>query len=139
MRGHKALGLESGSDRIEALEDRSLGQTCALATPDYHRVQAAPIGIVVSPPANGRKWVATYKGETICVASSPLIASARILIAQGVDPNSTIEMWRADSGAWSLRGRLGNVAATLVDGETAKHSAKNGPPIETLPQAATRA
>lgn len=33
--------------------DRSLRQTGDLATPDYHRVQAAPIRVGVSLTANG--------------------------------------------------------------------------------------
>jgi hypothetical protein len=35
-------------------------------------------------------------------------------------------MWRAGTDAWALRGRLGAVAATLLDGETASRRAKNG-------------
>jgi hypothetical protein len=85
--------------------------------------------VVVSPTASGRKWSATLDGNGLCVSASPFITSARILIAQGFDPNLVVEMWPAGADVWSLRGRLGAVAATLIDGETASRCAKNGSPV----------
>jgi hypothetical protein len=38
-------------------------------------------------------------------------------------------MWRPNTEEWALRGRIGPVAATLLDGETASHCAKNGSPV----------
>jgi hypothetical protein len=38
-------------------------------------------------------------------------------------------MWRPNTDEWALRGRLGAVAATIIDGETASHCAKNGVPV----------
>jgi hypothetical protein len=34
-------------------------------------------------------------------------------------------MWRPNTDEWALRGRLGAVAATVIDGETAPRRAKN--------------
>jgi hypothetical protein len=87
--------------------------------------QLAPLRILITPTASGRKWRASHDGETLCVSASPFITSARLLIAKGIDPNRTIEMWRDHADTWSLRGQLGAVAATLIDGEKASRSAKN--------------
>jgi hypothetical protein len=52
------------------------------------------------------------------------------LIANGIDPNRTIEMWHQNAVAWVLRGKLGVVAATVLDGESkAQLRAKNGQPV----------
>ncbi len=99
--------------------------------------QLAPVRISITTTASGRKWRASLDGKTLCVSASPLIKSARILIAKGVDPNRTIEMWREHADAWSLRGQLGEVAASLVDGETATLPAKNRAPVDFLGMAAT--
>jgi hypothetical protein len=96
-----------------------------------------PVRISITPTARGRKWRASLDGETLCVSASPLITAARILIARGVDPIQTIEMWCDQADTWSLRGQLGAVAATPIDGETAARLAKNGPPIHFPGMAAT--
>jgi hypothetical protein len=88
------------------------------------------IRLQVTPTARGRKWRASLDGATLCVSASPLVASARILVAQGLDPKRVIEMSHAHADTWSLRGQLGAVAATLVDGETAKRAAKNRVPSD---------
>jgi hypothetical protein len=61
------------------------------------------------------------------MSASPFITSARLLIAKGIDPSRTIEMWHDHADTWSLRGQLGTVAATLIDGEKAR--AKNRLPV----------
>jgi hypothetical protein len=95
-----------------------------------HAPQAAPIRIVVAPTESGRKWRATVEGEVLCVAAAPLVTAARLLIARGFDPTCRVEMWHADSAAWALRGRIGPVAAVMLDGERkAEAPAKNGPPM----------
>jgi hypothetical protein len=94
------------------------------------RNNASPNRLQVTPTASGRKWRASLNGTTLCVSASPLITSARILIAKGFDPTCVIEMWHDRADAWSLRGQLGAVAATLADGETAKRPAKNRAPVD---------
>jgi hypothetical protein len=94
---------------------------------DRHLV--APIR-VIAIPMGVAKWRATVDGETICVASSPLIAAARLLIAQGVDSSSIIELWHQHAAAWSLRGKLGPVASVVLDGEQkGTQPAKNRAPV----------
>lgn len=139
MCGHKALGPESGGDRIEALEDRSLGQTCDLATPEPQRLQdqhlIALIRVTVTPTENGRKWRAAFDGETICVASSPLVKAARTLLDKGFDPAATIEMWREGANGWALRGCIAAVAAVVLDGEkNPQRLARNGSPARSAEQ-----
>jgi hypothetical protein len=77
----------------------------------------APIRIIVASTLNGRKWRASVDGETLCVSASPLVRSARILIAKGYDPSSIVELWHQHATAWALRGMLGAVAAVVLDGE----------------------
>jgi len=99
--------------------------------------QLAPVRISITTTASGRKWRASLDDKTLCVSASPLIKSARILIAKGLDPTRTIEMWHQHADAWSLRGQLGEVAASLVDGETAKRPAKNKASVDFRGMAAT--
>jgi len=76
------------------------------------------------------KWRATLDGKVLCVVTAPLVVAARLLIARGVDPTRIIEMSHGDAEAWSLRGKLSTVAATVLDGETTRQRrAKNGSPV----------
>jgi hypothetical protein len=102
-------------------------------TPERQRLQdqrlVTPIRIDVAPMAHG-KWRATLDGKVLCVVTAPLVVAARLLIARGVDPTRIIEMSHGDAEAWSLRGKLSTVAATVLDGETkAQRRAKNGSPV----------
>jgi hypothetical protein len=78
---------------------------------------AAPIRIVIAPTASGRKWVSSLNDKTLCISASPLVKASRLLIAERFDPNSIIEMCHRYADAWVLRGRLGAVAAVIIDGE----------------------
>jgi hypothetical protein len=104
-----------------------------VATAERHRLQAqhlaAPIRIDVAPLGRG-KWCARLNGKTLCIAAAPMVKAARILIAKGYDPSCIIEMWHQHADAWALRGKLGAVAATILDGERkAQRRVKNDPPI----------
>jgi hypothetical protein len=83
--------------------------------------------IIVEPTGSGRKWIARLGERVLCVAAAPFIQSARILLSEGYHPEAVIEMWHPNTKEWALRGRIGAVAATLMDGETFA-SAKNGSP-----------
>jgi hypothetical protein len=92
-----------------------------------HRPQAAAFRITIAPMARG-KWKVTYNDKTLCIAAAPLVKAARILIAEGCDPSSIVEMWHQHTDAWALRGKLGAVAATILDGERkAQRHARNTP------------
>jgi hypothetical protein len=70
--------------------------------------------------ARGQKWRANFGTIILCVAASPMIHSARILLARGLDPSITIEMWHRAASEWSLRGKLAAVAAVAIEGELRK-------------------
>jgi hypothetical protein len=88
-----------------------------------------PLRIVIEPTAKGGKWIARLDGRVLCVATAPLIKSARVLLSEGYPPYAVIEMWRPNTNEWALRGRIGPVVATLLAGETAASVAKNGSPV----------
>jgi hypothetical protein len=48
-----------------------------------------------------------------------------------------VEMWRPNTDEWVLQGRLAAVAATVIDGESNEHGAKNRMPIRFPGMAAT--
>ena len=66
--------------------------------------------------------------RVLCVTAWPFVMSARLLLAEGFPADSVVEMWRPNSDEWALKGRLGAVAAIVIDGETAPRRAKNGSP-----------
>ena len=91
---------------------------------------AAPIRIVIAPTESGRKWVSSLN-DKLCISASPLVMASQLLIAERFYPNSIIEMWHHHADAWALRGRLGAVAALIIDGEKKPtQPAKNGPPVQ---------
>jgi hypothetical protein len=89
---------------------------------------AASLRIVIEATASGRKWTARLGDRVLCVTAWPFVMSARLLLAEGFPADTVIEMWRPNSDEWALKGRLGVVAATVIDGETAPRRAKNGSP-----------
>jgi hypothetical protein len=71
---------------------------------------------VIEPTASGRKWTARLGDRVLCVTAWPFVKSARLLLAEGYPADTVIEMWRPNTREWALRGRLGVVAATVIDG-----------------------
>ena len=57
--------------------------------------------------------------RVLCVTAWPFVMSARLLLAEGFPADTVVEMWRPNSDEWALKGRLGAVAGTVIDGETA--------------------
>jgi hypothetical protein len=87
---------------------------------------ATALRIVISPTKSGRKWIARLGERVLCVSAWPFVKSARLLLNEGYPAESIVELWRPHTDEWALRGRLGAVAATVIDGETV-FRAKNGP------------
>ena len=78
----------------------------------YAAVERPAIVIVINSVGRGR-FRARLDGCVIVAASAqPFLDSARILIAKGCDPGAVLEMRRAGSTAFDLRGPL-RVAARL--------------------------
>ena len=90
--------------------------------------QSAALRIVIEPTASGRKWTASFNDRMLCVTAWPFVKLARLLLAEGYPADATVEMWRPNTDEFALRGHLGTVAATVIDGETASPCAKNGSP-----------
>jgi hypothetical protein len=88
--------------------------------------------IVIEATASGRKWVALLRERVLCVSAWPFVKSARLLLAEGYPADTMVEVWRPNTAEWAMRGRLGAVAATIIDGEMASRGAKNGPPARDL-------
>ena len=90
---------------------------------------AAPLRIVIVPTASRKKWTARLDDRVLCVSAWPLVKSARLLLDEGYPADAMVELWRPNTGEWAMRGRLGAVAATVIDGETASCRAKNAVPV----------
>jgi hypothetical protein len=99
------------------------------SSPDTCRAGPDALRITVQPTRSGRKWIARVGDRVLCVSAAPFVKSARSLLAEGYPADSLIEMWRPDAAGWALRGRLGVVAATVIDGEKASRDTKNGVPV----------
>ena len=80
---------------------------------------AAPLRIVIEATGSGRKWTARLGDRVVCESAWPFVMSARLLLAEGFPADTVVEMWRPNSDEWALKGRLGAVAGTVIDGETA--------------------
>jgi hypothetical protein len=94
--------------------------------------RASPLRLVIEPTPSGRKWTARLGESVLCVSAWPFVKSARRLLAEGHPTDAVIEIWRPNTDEWAMRGRLGAVAATLIDGEAGLRGAKNGPPARDL-------
>ena len=105
------------------------GRIATDAKPQADKSQTDALRIIIELTKSGRKWVARLDDRVLCVAAAPFVKSARILLAEGYPTDNVIEMWRPDTADWALRGRLGAVAATMIDGEKAPRGAKNGVPV----------
>ena len=93
------------------------------------RLPPAPFQIVIEPTVSGRKWIARLGKRVLCVSAWPFVKSARLLLDEGCPADAIIGMWRPNAEEFALRGRLGAVAATVIDGETTRRRAKNGSPV----------
>ena len=94
---------------------------------------------MIEPTASGRKWIARLGERVLCVSASPFVKSARLLLAEGLPAAIVIEMWRPNTDESALQGRLGAVAATVIDGETASRCAKKGAPASDTEKSALQA
>jgi hypothetical protein len=94
--------------------------------------RASPLRLVIEPTVSGRKWTARLGDRVLCTSVWPFVKSARVLLAEGHPADTVIEIWRPNTDEWAMRGRLGAVAATVIDGEAGSRGAKNGPPARDL-------
>jgi hypothetical protein len=137
-----ALGQLLGQKRRSRLPppspDPENGIPGAVGTATGAEVQSvlspAPLRIVVEATASHRKWTARLRDRVLCTSVWPFVKSARLLLAEGHPADTVIEIWRPNTDEWAMRGRLGTVAATVIDGEAGSRGAKNWPPARDLEQ-----
>ncbi len=127
------FGSGPSSEKLRVAGERShtrsdAGRASSPSPSNASTQRAAPLRIVIVPTASRKKWTARLNGRVLCVSAWPFVMSARLLLAEGYPADATVEMWRPNANEWALRGRLGAVAATVMDGETAKRAAKNRVP-----------
>ena len=80
------------------------------------------IRITISPTGTSRYRVSIGDRVLIASARTPLLASARALLAEGYDPDTILEMQHRGSAIVAMSGRIGSLAGMTVD-----ESAKYGP------------
>ena len=81
------------------------------------------IEIIIVPAANGRFRAILDRRELIVSAREPFFASARKLLAEGVDPEMVLTMRHQGSQTRSLTMTVGKAAGLMVDDRDA-----HGPP-----------
>jgi hypothetical protein len=123
--------------RAQSVLRRTTPNIVAHAGPTTPLRPVPPLRIVIQPTASGRKWTARLGDRVLCVSAWPFVKSARLLLDEGYPADAVIEMWRSNTADWALRGRLGAVAATVIDGERGSRHAKNGPPARDPEQGGT--
>jgi hypothetical protein len=76
----------------------------------------APLVLVIEHVKGGRAYRGTLYGRLIISDSSqPFLDAARILLAEGHDPNRKLELWRLGKASWDLRGPLWAAAKLDVE------------------------
>jgi hypothetical protein len=73
------------------------------------------ITVIVTPADAGRFDAATLDGAPLLAGSrQPFLEAARVLLARGADPDTTLIMRHTGSATVALRGKLGAVARLTV-------------------------
>lgn len=73
--------------------------------------------ITISPAGRGR-YHARLGNRHLCTSNSPFLSSARVLLREGVPPETPLEMTREGGSTVDMRGTLGRAARwTLVENE----------------------
>jgi hypothetical protein len=97
---------------------QSTGRIAEHTGPTKSTKPAAPLRIVIEPTTSGRKWTARFNDRLLSRSALPFVMSARVLLAEGYPADTMVELWRPNTDEWALRGRLANIATTLMDGES---------------------
>lgn len=78
-----------------------------------HNMKGLMITIIVTPKPGGY-FAASVDGEHITTSTTPLLTTARKLLATGVDPNETLQMKHRGSDTIALRSTVGYAAKRAV-------------------------
>ena len=78
-----------------------------------HERDEAILELVVAPAGAG-KFAGRLDGRDLCVSTKPLLDAARVLLAEGVDPEMVMQMHHLRSATLSLRSTVGAAAGLTV-------------------------
>ena len=100
----------------EAFPNPALGSSTEPIECD-DKAAVGTIKIILVPVNRRGRSCASLPDGTVLVGSSrqPFLDAARVLIAAGYDPVSSLEGWRPGATAFALRARLGIAAGLTVD------------------------
>jgi hypothetical protein len=126
---HAAAKALKGNATQRKILATCLGRRQTDCSPSIEIKTVASLRIVIQPTGSGLKWTARLDDRVLCASAWPFVNSARLLLAEGHASDTMIEMWRPNIAEWAMRGRLGAVAATIIEGEVGSRVAKNGPPV----------
>src|SRR5580658_6667421 len=70
--------------------------------------------VLVVAPAGAGKFAGRLDGRDLCVSTKPLLDAARVLLAEGVDPEMVMQMHHLRSATLSLRSTVGAAAGLTV-------------------------
>jgi len=82
-------------------------------------------------------FLASPDGKRLCFSRQPLLDSARILSARGIDPNERLEMWREGTANWALAGTVRGLAKFTV--QERNHVQARLAPFRPFPAAPAKA
>jgi hypothetical protein len=129
------FGLRGGFGRPSLLQGRRLRLAArwhafylkaTQVTPDIEKrvhgdtatCHEAFLELVVAPASQAGKFEARLTGRTLCVSTTPFVDSARVLLAEGVNPAAVLTMRHEGSDTFALRSRLGSAAGLTVQEST---------------------
>jgi hypothetical protein len=78
----------------------------------HERDEAVP-ELVVDPAPSG-KFTARLGGRTLCTSTKPFLDAARVLLAEGIDPETVLHMRHLGSATVALRSTIGTTAGLTV-------------------------
>jgi hypothetical protein len=65
-------------------------------------------------PAGAGKFAARLDGRELCVSTKPFLDDARVLLAEGADPATVLEMRHDGSATVAMRSTVGTAAGLTV-------------------------
>jgi hypothetical protein len=82
-----------------------------------HERDEAILELVVAPAGAG-KFTARLDGRELCVSTKPFLDAARVLMVEGVDPETVLQMRHEGSTTVALRSTVGTAAGlTVLEGD----------------------
>lgn len=114
---HIASGPASAITEREPRTIVGTGERDGQSSSNISPVGQAPLVIVVAPVRERPgAFSARLRERTICRATNtPLLDAARVLLDEGHDPTTVLEMWREGATEFALRAQLGAAEKLTVE------------------------